>query len=113
MTRAGKSLVTLGLGLILGYCSATVSFQKSATAGDKAEATTSEMIALKSDLSPTSHLLYLIDSKQKVMSVYEYDSKKTKLKLAAVRQFSADHQLSEFNNEAPFVSDIQKLVRQQ
>lgn len=55
--------------------------------------------------------LYLIDTRQQVFSVYEFDTKKSKLKLAAARQYSADHQLQEYNTESPTVSEIEKLVR--
>lgn len=61
--------------------------------------------------SAGGQLVYLIDQKQKVLSVYEFDGKKHKLKLAAVRHYAADHLLAEFNNEAPTVADVEQLVR--
>lgn len=68
------------------------------------------LVAITSRTETGAELICLIDPQDKVLSIYEYDSKKTRLKLAAVRQFSSDHQLAEFNNEPPKVADIEKLV---
>lgn len=71
-----------------------------------------EVVAFTADAVNGGQVLYLIDPKQKVVSLYEFDTKKAKLKLAAVRHYEADQQLSEFNNEPPTVAEIEKLVRQ-
>ncbi len=94
--------VLLGLSLQLG--------QHRLLAQDK-QATDSSMIAFTSENGPDGKLFCLIDPKEKVLSIYEFDLKKSKLKLAAVRHVGADHQLAEFNNEEPSVSKIEQLVR--
>lgn len=71
-----------------------------------------DLIAFTSDAANGTQLLYLVDPKQKTFSIYELDTRKSKLKLAVVRHYAADHQLAEFNNEPPQVGEIEKLVRQ-
>lgn len=70
------------------------------------------MLAITKETSSGSQILYLIDPAQKVLSVYEYDPRKSKLKLAAARHYASDQLLSEFNNDSPHVAEIDKLVRQ-
>lgn len=72
----------------------------------------SEIIAFTCDHEGGGKLFCLIDAKEKVLSVYEYGGAKSKLRLAAVRQFAADHQLAEFNNDQPNVAEVQRLVKQ-
>lgn len=84
--------------------------EKTAVAAPTA-GSSSDVMAITTDSPSGTQLLYLIDARQQVFSVYEFDTKRTKLKLAAVRQYSLDHQLQEYNTESPTVSEIEKLVR--
>jgi hypothetical protein len=70
------------------------------------------MLAFTKETSTGAQILYLIDPSQKVLSVYEYDPRKSKLKLSAARHYASDQLLSEFNNDSPHVAEIDKLVRQ-
>jgi len=58
------------------------------------------------------HVVYVLDGKRQAVSVYAFDVRKEKMRLAAVRRYAADHQLSEYNNEQPSVADIERLTRQ-
>jgi hypothetical protein len=109
-----KSLTLLVLGIGFGYGTATFHSPRSVPlhAGDGSDRSTAHLIAVTQESPTGGQSIVLIDAKDKVFSVYEYDARKSKLKLSAVRQFHADHQLAEFNNDAPFVSDIEKLVKQ-
>lgn len=75
-------------------------------------ASDSQVVSFTTQGAGGQQFLYLIDPTQKVLSVYEFNPRSSKLKLSAVRHYSADHRLSEFNNEPPNVADIEKLVRQ-
>ena len=107
-------LVVLLVGMAVGWAAASSSNgpQARVEASVAGAGSSQELVAFATESPNAAQLLYLIDPKQKILSVYEFDSRKTKLKLAAVRHYSADHQLAEFNNEAPYVADIEKLVRQ-
>lgn len=69
------------------------------------------LVTKDSPSASSAQLLYLVDPAQKVLSVYEYDARKGKMRLSAVRHYAADHQLAEYNNEPPKVAEIEDLVR--
>jgi hypothetical protein len=58
------------------------------------------------------NVIYVLDPSEKAISVYKYDPRKEKLKLSAARWYSADHRLSEYNNEGTSVADIERMTRQ-
>ena len=68
-------------------------------------------LAIARDGLEGTQLLWLVDSPERTLCIYQYDPRKGKLKLAAARHLAADERLLEFNNEEPHVSDIEKLVR--
>lgn len=106
-----KSLGILVFGVVLGGLFSRPALFAPASAQAAIAGAGGETVAFVNESASGGQFLYLIDPKQKVLSVYEFDPRKTKLKLAAVRHFSADHQLAEFNNEPPMVADIERLVR--
>lgn len=108
----GRTWMALVAGMVLGglACSGWLA-QPTGTANAAATpGSSSDVIAITTDSPTGTQLLYLIDSRQQVFSVYEFDTKKSKLKLAAARGYAADHQLQEYNTESPTVADIEKLV---
>ena len=106
-----NSWILIAAGIALGWFGGRFWEPATAQAGVAGAGATPELVAFASDLSSGGQALYLIDPKTKVLSVYEFDAKKSKLKLAAIRHYAADHQLSEFNNEQPFVADIEQLIK--
>ena len=111
--RSWKLSWVLLAGLVLGWIGAKSGGLASADAraAVSGAGTAGNLIALTAQANEVQ-LLYLIDPSQQVFSVYELNTKKGKLKLTAVRQYSADHQLSEYNNEPPQVAEIEVLLRQ-
>lgn len=102
------SLVVVGiLGFLLGR-TGTVPTAKGSVAGGA----NGDVIAFASESAQGGgQVLYLIDPKTQVFSVYDVDPRKPKVRLAGVRHYQADHQLAEFNNDPPFVADIEKMLR--
>ncbi len=102
--------------LLLGGFAGWLAASLTALPPVKAEVATvapgADVLAITKDTSSGSQVLYLIDPGQKVLSVYEYDPRKSKLKLSAARHYASDQLLSEFNNDSPHVAEIDKLVRQ-
>jgi hypothetical protein len=73
----------------------------------------SDLIAFTVESAGGAQTLYVVDGKLRTIGVYEYEGgRKSKLKLAAFRQFAEDQRLAEFNNDSPHVAEIEKLVRQ-
>jgi hypothetical protein len=62
--------------------------------------------------SPSSQLLYLVDTRNQALAVYRVDPQDPKgaLKLEATRQYQWDLKLGEFNNQAPEVSAVEGMV---
>lgn len=62
----------------------------------------------------SSQMLYLIDTKTKAFAVYRVEPASSKtsgtLKLEAARKYEYDLKLSEYNNQPPEVSDIERMV---
>lgn len=71
------------------------------------------LIAFSSKIDQQRELLYLIDPVRQRICIYRvnYDGKKTTVSLGAVRHFSADLQLSEFNT-IPSVAKIEGILGQ-
>jgi hypothetical protein len=71
-------------------------------------------IAFTSTMASGSQMLYLIDTKAQAFAVYRYEPSGLKgagtVKLEACRQYRYDLMLSEYNNAAPNVSDIEAMV---
>lgn len=97
-------------GLVVGWVSLYRQGTPTVEAAGASAASRGELIAISADAANGSHVVYLIDPHEKVLSAYQFDPKKSRMKLSAVRHYAADHQLSEFNNEPPFVADIERLV---
>lgn len=111
--RTRPSTAMLAIGLWVGWIASSWSGAGRVEAGVGRGESAGDLIALTSDLGGSGvQSLVLIDQPRKVLSIYEYDARKTKLKLSAVRHYAGDQELSEYNNDAPFVADIEKLVRQ-
>ena len=72
-----------------------------------------EFLAFSSPIGQGREFLYLIDPVRQRICVYRvnYDGKETTVSLGAVRHFSADLQLSEFNT-IPSVAKIEGILGQ-
>lgn len=116
VARFGLPGVAVGLALawLGGGHGPTALAQGSSTSSGDANG----MIAFASStLSPSglpSQMLYLIDTKTQSFAVYRVDPQNPKgtgaVKLEASRQYRWDLKLSEYNNQAPEVSVIEKMV---
>ncbi len=69
------------------------------------------VVVVAGKVTAESYGLYLVDLKNGTISVYQYLSSKRKLRLMAVRNFTFDVQLDDYNTE-PSPREIQKLVQQ-
>ncbi len=115
VVRYGLPGVMIGVALALWVGSRGVSAQAQ-QAAVPAGAESNGMIAFTSP-SPggASQLLYLIDTRGQSFAVYRVDSQSGRgagsVKLEAARQYRFDLKLSEYNNQAPEVSQVEAMVR--
>lgn len=71
----------------------------------------SELIAVPAETAD-GQLLTVIDTQQRVMSVYRIETATGKITLLSVRKIQWDLQLTEFNGEAPLPQEIRRLLEQ-
>ncbi len=71
----------------------------------------SELIAVPAE-SADGQMLTVIDTRQRVMSVYRIEGKTGKITLLSVRNIQWDLQLTEFNGEHPLPQEIRRLLDQ-
>ena len=69
------------------------------------------LIAVAGKVTGETYGVYLIDLNNGTIGVYQYLSGKKRLRLLAVRNYTFDAQLDEYNTEPP-VREIKKLVQQ-
>ncbi|NOZ23073.1 MAG: hypothetical protein GXP25_18525 [Planctomycetes bacterium] len=54
--------------------------------------------------------VFVINTREETICVYEYNSEEDKMKLVAVRLYKWDRMLQEYNNDAPSVATIRSTV---
>lgn len=112
--RFGLPGVAVGLALAwLGGGHGPTARAQGAASGD-ANGTFAFATPLMSAPGMASQMLYLIDTKSQSFAVYRVDPQNPKgtgaVKLEASRQYRWDLKLQEYNNQAPEVSVIEKMV---
>ena len=113
---AAKWLIVILLSVIATCLVIEVgSGPSSAFAADEADATAGaagRMLAVAGKVTPDTYGIYLVDLKNGTIAVYQYYKARTpQLRLLAVRNFTFDVQLDEYNTEPP-PREIKKLVQQ-
>ena len=95
-------LIELGSGADMALAEPSVS--ASGAAG--------EVIAVSAQITSDSYGVYLLNPKRGTIAVYQFQPKSRRLRLMAVRNYSYDVQLDEYNTE-PSPREIKQLVGQQ
>ncbi|MBL7139516.1 MAG: hypothetical protein ISS74_01260 [Planctomycetes bacterium] len=101
----GAGLAVLGLGLAFGRPADSFAW---ATAPSSAEAANVAISA--TPVGDEKVVVCLVDTVRERLMVYLADGKRTRLKLLAVRDISADWALSDYNNERPYPKDIRQRI---
>ena len=108
---AGKWLVVVLLSAIVACLLVEAGSGAPEVRAEVSRGEAGHLIAVAGRVTPETYGLYLVDLKNGTISVYQYISSMRKLRLMAVRNFTFDVQLDEYNTEPP-VRDIKKLVQQ-
>lgn len=90
-----------------------------ASSGDRSRpalpsvADSSGTIAFTAPAGGSAQLLYLIDTRSRVFTVYRIDPANVEgtVKLVGVRQYQWDLKLTQYNNQQPEVSAIESMVK--
>ena len=110
-----RGCVALGLGAIglAGLGVVLVMAQGSPRAADAAEwaaAATDDVVVAVTPMGDGSVLVCLVDRTKDRLAVYVADARRSRLKLLAVRDISADWALTDYNNDPPLPKDIRARV---
>lgn len=75
-----------------------------------AAAANSDLLVVSATLGDRIQQVTVIDSKQRVMSVYQIDVQTGRIALRSVRKIHWDLQMTEYNGESPLPREIQALL---
>ena len=108
-----KWLIVILLGLIAGC----LLVELGATVGTASAQVTSGsspmgITAVAGQVTSDSYGIYLIDTENGTMAVYQWLPNVRKLRLMAARNYGFDLKLDEFNSDDPSPRDIRQLVEQ-
>jgi len=108
---AAKWLIVILLSAIATCLLLEVGRGTSEALADPSTGQAGHVVAVAAKVTAETYGLYLIDLKHGTISVYQYLTSQRKLRLMAVRNFTFDVQLDEYNTEPP-PREIRKLVQQ-
>ena len=81
-----------------------------ADAASWAAAATDDVVVAVTPMGDGSVLVCLVDRTKERLAVYVADARRSRLKLLAVRDISADWALTDYNNDPPLPKDIRARV---
>ncbi|HEX4132075.1 MAG TPA: hypothetical protein VHZ24_18740 [Pirellulales bacterium] len=100
------------IGAVLAALVVSVPAMPRADAMQAAAAGSSDLVVVPLSSADHRQQVLLIDSRQRVLGVYQVDAASGEVALKSVRNFHWDLQLSEFNSAAPLPREIRSLVDQ-
>jgi len=104
----GAGLGMLGVGLAVGERGDTAAWAAALTES----APTGDVQVTTTPLGGDRVVICIVDTTRNRLMVYLADGKRSRLRLLAVRDISADWALSDYNNERPYPKDIRQRVEQ-
>jgi hypothetical protein len=111
---SGRLGVVLGaLGLTAGLVGAGLALAASASSSapaDTARRSASDFVVTSTAMPDGDVAVTILDVAQQRLAFYVADAKRTRLKLLAVRDISADMSLTDWNNDPPLPKDVRAMV---
>ena len=107
LAAVAAAVGVLGLGLVLGERPDAVAW----AAGPAADAA-GEVLLSTTPLGDDRVVVCLVHTGRNRLMVYEADAGRSRLRLLAVRDISADWALDDYNNDPPLPRDIRQRVEQ-
>ena len=107
----GAGMALLGIGLVVSGRSDSLALAAGVTGAGPSGAAPANVVVSATPLGERDVLICLVDTARQRLAVYLADGRRSRLKLLAVRDISADWELSDWNNDPPLPSDIRGRVR--
>ncbi|MBT3279481.1 MAG: hypothetical protein HN909_06120 [Phycisphaerales bacterium] len=105
-------LLVCSLLLVVEFSSEVMAQTTNSGRGSNADRT-GDVFVIAGQVTSGTYGLFLVDSKNETICVYQYLPHTKKLKLVAARTYRFDTQLDDYNCDAPSPADVKKLVSQQ
>ena len=113
MILGGRGIWWLAVGLLAGVALAGVGLAVAGRADSAAfaqvragQASGEGLVVSATPLGDNEVVICLVDTSRQRMAVYLADGRRSRLRLLAVRDLSADWSLSDYNNDPPLPKDI-------
>ena len=111
LALCGVGLAGLGVGLVgLDGTRSAARAEAAAVAEAPSFAQGGNLVVAATPLGDTSVVVCLVDTTRQRLAVYVADTRRSRLKLLAVRDISADWALSDYNNDPPLPKDVRARV---
>ena len=106
----GVGLACLGVGLMVSSESGSVARAQTAGPVALAPAAGSNVIVSATPMGDSSVVICVVDTAKERLAVYVADVRRSRLKLLAVRDISADWALTDYNNDPPLPKDVRARI---
>ena len=106
----GVGLAGLGVGLVGLDGTRSAARAEAAVAEAPSFTQGGNLVVAATPLGDTSVVVCLVDTARQRLAVYVADARRSRLKLLAVRDISADWALSDYNNDPPLPKDVRARV---
>jgi hypothetical protein len=110
LVGVGVGLSLVGLGLAVSGRSDGVAWAEAAREQAAAQAGAPGALVSTTALSDSEVMICVVDTARQRLAVYVADAKKSRLRLLAVRDISADWALTDWNNDPPLPKDVRARV---
>jgi hypothetical protein len=103
-------LIGLGVGLMASSDSGSAARAQTAGLVALAPASGPNVIVSATPMGDSSVVICVVDTAKERLAVYVADARRSRLKLLAVRDISADWALTDYNNDPPLPKDVRARI---
>ncbi len=107
----GAGMALLGIGLAVSGRPQSLAIAAEATGAGRPGDASTNVVVSATPLGEREVLICLVDTDRQRLVVYLADGRRSRLKLLAVRDISADWELSDWNNDPPLPRDIRARLK--
>jgi len=108
----GAGMALLGIGLVVSGRSDSLALAAGATGAMPSGDARANVVVSATALGERDVLICLVDTARQRLVVYLADGRRSRLKLLAARDISADWELSDWNNDPPLPREIRARLKQ-
>lgn len=101
-----------GIGLVISGRPESLALAAGATGPGPSGDASANVVVSTTSLGDREVVICLVDTARQRLAVYLADGRRSRLKLLAVRDISADWELTDWNNDPPLPSEIRARLKQ-